>query len=47
MDVNILVQQTAANWQWYHGVAVGVGAGLCVGGALFFLYIALEAFFRE
>lgn len=47
MDVNILIQELEASWQWYHTAVVAVGAGLCVGGVLFLLYQALEAFFRE
>lgn len=30
MDSNILIQQTIANWQWYHAVAVFIGSVLCI-----------------
>ena len=29
-DTDILIQQTIANWQWYHTAAVVIGAVLCV-----------------
>ena len=29
-DTDILIQQTIANWQWYHWLAVGIGSAVCV-----------------
>lgn len=42
MDVIILVQELEASWQWYpHGLAVGIGAAVCVVvGILLVFYFA-------
>lgn len=47
MDVNILVEQTIANWQLYHSVAVGIGSFVCAVVGAILVYWLIARMFSE